>query len=493
MRRALTLLVLLFVPIVSFAEVRVTEIMYDVPGTDSGREWIEIQNIGTKTASLESLVFFENDTKHALTPYQGGEILGPNGVVVIVADPEKFFVDYPQYSGMMADSSWSSFSNEGETLEIHDTEGEILDRVVYSSVLGAAGDGQSLQRKGEIFSAGDPTPGVVSGSGVSQSGSTETNASSDNAIATQSSGPSEQQSQSTVYTTPAPSKKQVNAGGDRTIFTNIPHEFTGSVSGVSAGSLPYVQYRWNFGNGEEVTEKSVKYQYMRPGQYVVVLSALTGGDTLQDRITVTVISADIRIVAADDEGIEFSNVTKKDINLSGWLVRVGTKIFVVPPDTWLLSGKSLFLETRITGLVGAGIESTELLYPKGDVATVFSQPIIIETSLVEDLHSPKVSSDTIGQTEVHIVPSPTELIKEDEISHEEATSSTQTASALVSARASGGGMFMISLLGLLGLVGVSSATLILMRRERELGYETSALRPKKDDKTNDADSYTILE
>ena len=39
--------VLVILPVVSHAQVYINEIMYDLPGTDSGREWIEIYNAGS--------------------------------------------------------------------------------------------------------------------------------------------------------------------------------------------------------------------------------------------------------------------------------------------------------------------------------------------------------------------------------------------------------------------------------------------------------------
>jgi hypothetical protein len=39
-------------PSIVCAQMVITEVMYDVEGTDSGREWIEIQNIGTENIDL---------------------------------------------------------------------------------------------------------------------------------------------------------------------------------------------------------------------------------------------------------------------------------------------------------------------------------------------------------------------------------------------------------------------------------------------------------
>ena len=58
------IILLLIIPTVS-AQIEITEIMYDVPGSDAGREWIEIHNTGN-TTDLTDWRFFESGSNHKL-------------------------------------------------------------------------------------------------------------------------------------------------------------------------------------------------------------------------------------------------------------------------------------------------------------------------------------------------------------------------------------------------------------------------------------------
>jgi hypothetical protein len=154
----------------------ITEIMYDVPGANTGRQWIEVANTSTGASaesidlSAKTLRLFDTVSAgtvshaHLITSYNNGTtILVPGAVAVIAENPEDFLQDWPQYSGILLKSAFSL--NEAGTVGISTTDGTVLDAVNYSSAEGARGDGNSLQRSlanpGALFKAGAPTPGIV--------------------------------------------------------------------------------------------------------------------------------------------------------------------------------------------------------------------------------------------------------------------------------------------------------------------------------------------
>src|SRR5262249_12463335 len=139
-----------------------TEIMYDTPGSDSGREWIELYNGGTNPVPLTQWKLFENATNHKITAVQGGNTLAPNTYAVIADNAADFKSDWPQFSGPLFDSAFS-LSNEGETIALHDASSTSIDSVSYQSSLGGAGDGNSLNRAPGTsdFVARSPTPGTA--------------------------------------------------------------------------------------------------------------------------------------------------------------------------------------------------------------------------------------------------------------------------------------------------------------------------------------------
>jgi len=149
-------------PATALASVQITEIMYDLPGGDAGREWVEVTNQGTASVDLSSYRLFEAGVNHKINGVSGGSSLAPGVSAVIADNAEKFKADWPAYAGLLFESAFS-LSNTGEMLTLKNASSSIEDTVTYSSATGAAGDSGSLQRQGSIFVSALPTPGIFPG------------------------------------------------------------------------------------------------------------------------------------------------------------------------------------------------------------------------------------------------------------------------------------------------------------------------------------------
>lgn len=136
---------------------RINEIMYDLPGTDSGREWIEVVNAGETAYDITQLKLRENKVDHLIKLVKGRQILEVGDYAVIADNPEKFLIDYPNFSGNLFDSSFS-LSNIGEAIAIIKGENEIYS-TTYEKTWGAQGDGKSLQFIDGAWTTGEPSPG----------------------------------------------------------------------------------------------------------------------------------------------------------------------------------------------------------------------------------------------------------------------------------------------------------------------------------------------
>ena len=102
------------------ANIEINEIMYDLKtGSDDGREWIEIYNNSDVTADLSTFKLFEADTNHKLVVVSGDSKLQAESYAIIVSTPEKFGKDFPNFSGVILDSTFS-LSNSGENLVLKD-------------------------------------------------------------------------------------------------------------------------------------------------------------------------------------------------------------------------------------------------------------------------------------------------------------------------------------------------------------------------------------
>ena len=142
----------------ALAGLEFSEIMYDLKtGSDEGREWVEVYNNSPEAADLSKLRFFEADTNHKIIFIEGSAELPPYGYAVVVDNPAKFKTDWPGMSFNIFDSTFS-LSNTGESLAIKDGE-QVLDQFIYSSSLGGAGNGKSLQEISGVWVASLPTPG----------------------------------------------------------------------------------------------------------------------------------------------------------------------------------------------------------------------------------------------------------------------------------------------------------------------------------------------
>ena len=141
------------------ANIEINEIMYDLKtGSDDGREWIEIYNNSDVTADLSTFKLFEADTNHKLVVVSGDSKLQAESYAIIVSTPEKFGKDFPNFSGVILDSTFS-LSNSGENLVLKDGD-IVVDQYSYKSSSGAAGDGKSLQKINGMWIAASPTPGA---------------------------------------------------------------------------------------------------------------------------------------------------------------------------------------------------------------------------------------------------------------------------------------------------------------------------------------------
>lgn len=154
-REALLLVTLL--PLPAFAQVTITEIMYDLSeGSDAGREWIEVY--AGESVDLSKLKLVENGSNHAIKAFSGGTTIAAGQFAVIADNPAKFSTDNPMFTGVLFDSAFT-LSNDGESLSIARGDGAI-DTVVYTNASGN-GTGDTLQRNpgSAQFDVGIPTPG----------------------------------------------------------------------------------------------------------------------------------------------------------------------------------------------------------------------------------------------------------------------------------------------------------------------------------------------
>jgi hypothetical protein len=162
----LSAFVLTLTPLPARAAVMITEVMYDLPGSDSGREWVEVTNFGAEPVDLKKFKFAEGSANHTLAVAKGSSVLLPGASAILADNVEKFIADWPGFAGTIFNTAFA-LSNAGETLSLKNASSSVEDTITYEGGGGAGGDGGTLNRHGNPpiggLVAALPSPGVYPG------------------------------------------------------------------------------------------------------------------------------------------------------------------------------------------------------------------------------------------------------------------------------------------------------------------------------------------
>ncbi|OGI61170.1 hypothetical protein A2645_02190 [Candidatus Nomurabacteria bacterium RIFCSPHIGHO2_01_FULL_39_9] len=371
------LLIISFYFLITFqihAQVAISEIMYDLEGSDSGREWIEIKNTSSSDIDFSEKVSGDSRWRvskksgnHQITPFGGGDKLSAGAFAVIALDPSKFSLDWPNFSGIIFKSSFNSLNNAGETVSIKDTLTDtIVSGITYNSDMNAAGDGKTLALIGNNFSAQNGTPGAENtGSSNVQSQNQNTNQNTD---------------EEDISSVP---KTTIEIIAKKSGLAKAPISFSSRVTDPSKNILTTGKFVWNFGNlvtKEFNQNQKVKNTYDYPGEYVAVLDYYrNASDTEPEataRLVVKISKAELQISNVVNSSPEIYNSGATEVDLSNWILTDSLKNFAIPANTIILSGKKLIFDSKITSFTNTN--NFKLLYPSEEVASVWTGKIVPE-------------------------------------------------------------------------------------------------------------------
>lgn len=361
---------LLLLPATTFAKLTVTEVMYDVEGTDAGREWIEIYNDSDVDVTTKEITLFENNTHHKLDITEN--LIIPAHAYVVVADNKTLFLgDNSTYSGISFDSAFS-LSNTGESLSLY-LNGVVEDSASYTSSLGAGGNGNSLQKIGEYFIAAKPTPGAVN----EENKNTESSFSSTSSTTTttvSTSTPSFSPTQTAISTHKSSraissitdNKLKADVGRERMTTINTPLDFQGRMQ-VGSKEVEGGKYEWSFGDGTAAFGKEIEHIYQFPGEYNVVLNTYYEKTKAVSRTKVAVYNPEVTISQIDRVNgfVEIKNDALKEVNIGYWVIKGDNKTLIVIPKDTIISAKT---SVKIP-LLFESISVVTLEYPNKKVVT----------------------------------------------------------------------------------------------------------------------------
>lgn len=391
--------------------IKITEIMYDAPGTDTDHEWVEIQNVSESAINLTGWKIYDG-SNHTLNapPTNGGKgsIIIPAGAfAVITGNAVTFLQDYPTVSGTVIDSVLS-LSNTGDTIKIIDQSGVIMDEVIYTDNIGAAGDGNTLSwyQNGWVSAGASPLGYATN---LAQSASVDTDT-----VSVQTTSFTDSKKEPVWQLEIIPSTQSV--------FAQVPFTLSAHVLNPDNNIRTVGKFVYTLGDGRKITTPSaspVSVVYTDPGTYIVHLDFYDAetdrNPILSDRLLLAVENTPIVIDIdnKDTRKIKLLNLHPLDIDLSGWLMTDGVHEFVFPQNTFLpgkkevvlnptlhtLNTKHLVLETPVREIV-ATYPSQIQTVQKNTFQTLAPAVFVPETTIPVSMRTTRPESSDVF-TETH--------------------------------------------------------------------------------------------
>jgi cysteine-rich repeat protein len=130
----------------------INEIMYDVAGSDTDKEWVEIYNAGSEEVTIvagsgANSWRFNDGSNHILTLVQGSLVIPSGGYAIIASNGAKFVTDHPNYSGTVLNSIMF-LNNTSDTLKLSADKGmTFFGEITYQNTWGSNGNGKTLERQ----------------------------------------------------------------------------------------------------------------------------------------------------------------------------------------------------------------------------------------------------------------------------------------------------------------------------------------------------------
>ncbi len=143
-----------FYPTVSQAantDLVISEIMYDLEGSDSGGEWIEVYNSGSETIEVLTGTgagtwrFFDG-ANHILNLANGSSTIATNEYFIIASDAQNFLSSHPGFTATVFDTVMS-LNNSSSTIALSFDGGQTQGvSASYEAIWGAGGNNKTLEK-----------------------------------------------------------------------------------------------------------------------------------------------------------------------------------------------------------------------------------------------------------------------------------------------------------------------------------------------------------
>ncbi|MBP9771662.1 MAG: lamin tail domain-containing protein [Candidatus Pacebacteria bacterium] len=366
------------IPVFVHGAVVINEIAWMGTAVSASDEWIELTNDGAESVSLSGWKLIADDGAPSIS--LSGSIA--SGGLYLLERTDDMSVP-----GVSADKIYSGdLGNVGETLRLLDVDGVVVDMVSggsnWENIGGNNTTKDTPQRQADAtWITGIPTPKAIN-------------------TTTPSETPSDDEVAGTSTTATTIKKKVVTGGYKQVVFAYGGEDITGLAGAtlqfegyaVSDKNVPLAHslYRWAYGDGGKGKGKEQVHTYEEPGTYIAILRVTDEHQKSQDKVVVTILPADVRIVsgkAGDGGYIEVQNNTTEDIDLSGWNLgilyrrpRTQDASFTMPEATMIGAGAQVRFSAKVTGLAFENEDTVVLQYPSGARVSTLGEESLEPTS-----------------------------------------------------------------------------------------------------------------
>jgi PKD repeat protein len=127
-------------------ELVISEIMYDLNGSDSGREWIEVYNASSEGVIVSSTWKFFDGSNHNLSLHQGSSTIAGGEHFILADNADNFLAEHPACQANIFDTVMS-LGNSSSSVALSFDNGLTYPVIEnYNSAWGASGNGYSLEK-----------------------------------------------------------------------------------------------------------------------------------------------------------------------------------------------------------------------------------------------------------------------------------------------------------------------------------------------------------
>ena len=338
---------MVLIPISTFADVVITEIMYDAEGSDAGKEWVEIYNNSGDAINLNDYHFYEAGIHHGLVS-EDPIYVDPNEYAVIVQDVDLFKSEYGSNISLVKSSF--SLSNTGEELAFSNKEKEIVFSLSYSSEFGASGNTYTLNYGDGGWFESSASPGYDAGDSISidsNSTSSKSNNKKPSSLLSERKTNSEKDEFYTAHIEVSePLLKKSTVSIDAYVTHTKGVKTTNKLGGV---------YYLNLGDGNALdTKRRIEHNhiYKEAGTYHLVLEyysselAKLSGDKPKAYLhkTIIVYENSLEIAGISNIGsISIINNSPALVDLHQWNLKANDRIFSFPQYSFINQGEVLMV------------------------------------------------------------------------------------------------------------------------------------------------------